>query len=135
MYSKGKEVAKFEDERSADKIEKFANDNARKNTGTNTASPTVPPIVISNNVVRKSIKNAVGNAVGNALKDAPRTLSVKELLEEPTAIPITEKLSGKNDRKNNNILVSQLKKSASKKVSSIKTPVAELTMTDERKTC
>jgi protein disulfide-isomerase-like protein len=50
MYNKGKEVAKFEDERSVEKMEKFANDNATKSTPSVVVpgvAPVVEPVVAS----------------------------------------------------------------------------------------
>jgi thiol-disulfide isomerase/thioredoxin len=70
MYNKGQEVAKFEDERSVEKMEKFANDNVVRTTTPTT--PTTGKLHTSHNNTKSSLTIPVVDM-------APKRLTVKEL--------------------------------------------------------
>jgi thiol-disulfide isomerase/thioredoxin len=147
IYNNGKETAKFEDERSADKIEKFAIDNSTKESSVG-HSGSVSSINIleepkssSGNRIKKAknrtrtiIINKIGNkleALSKSLKKtrvkSPKKESLKESIREKKEEILKSHSSIDLNLSNND---STKKNSKVGKASKIKQPVIPLTIED-----
>lgn len=105
MYNNGKSVAKFQDERSAEKLEKFAMDNAR------TSASKTP--VQNNNAMRKSIHNilthlSIASKTPSKLSQNTRPLNTKTVNTRNTKPVNTKPVSIKPQRLSLNELKSQI---------------------------
>lgn len=92
MYNCGKEVAKFEDERVADKMEKFALSNSKtlkNNANAKEANKIEVNTKLVENKLEKLIEEKLDNKLDNKLENKIKSMKSKESSSELPMIPIT----------------------------------------------